>query len=158
MRGLQALATHELGARFRCRMAEMPDVGKYRVGDAEREAVADRIREAYVEGLLSHDELDTRLGAVQTAKTRGELSKVCGDLPEVKNKRRKSLVPWTYIEVNSVLWGIWGVQSISADSLHALWPLVVSVPWGLLEAVGVARRAARRRTPRRSDPELPAAT
>jgi hypothetical protein len=144
-----------------CRMTWMSEVGEFRVGDAEREAVADRIRDAYVEGRLSHDELDSRLEAIQTARTRGELSEFCRDLPEVKDKghkRHKSLIPWTYIEVNSVLWGIWGVQSISADALHALWPLVVSVPWGLLEATGVARRIARRRTLHLSDPELPAAT
>jgi len=53
-----------------------------RVSDADRERVAERLREHYAAGRLSADELDERLSAALTAKTFGDLRKVMTDLPE----------------------------------------------------------------------------
>lgn len=59
-------------------MAEVPDV---RVSDAEREQVADRLRDAAGEGRLDPHELDERLGRAYAARTRAELSPLTADLP-----------------------------------------------------------------------------
>jgi hypothetical protein len=136
-------------------MVAVPYGGELRVGDAEREVAADRVRDAYVEGRLTHDELDSRLDAIHRAVTRDDLAVVGADLPVSKKKRRRGVVPWFYVEVNAVLWGIWGAQSLIAGDVHQPWPLVVSVPWGVIEGIGMARRAARRATPP-STPELTA--
>jgi hypothetical protein len=130
------------------RMVRMADSGHLRVGDAERETYAARVRDAYVEGRLNHEELDTRLDAIHAAVTRADLVATGADLPVVKSKRRRSLVPWSYLEANAVLWGIWGVQVALHGSPNDLWPLVVTVPWGALEAVGILRRVSRRRAAR----------
>lgn len=128
-------------------MGLVGDSGDLRVGDRERDAAADQIRDAYAHGRLSYEELDTRLDAVHRATTRRELAVVSADLPaERRTKRRRSLVPWSYLEVNALLWGIWGVQVATGGSLHDLWPLFISVPWGLMESVTIGKRLSRRRT------------
>lgn len=52
-----------------------------RVSDADREAVADRLREHYAAGLLSLDEFQDRLDAVYRAQVAGELNMVTDGLP-----------------------------------------------------------------------------
>ena len=53
-----------------------------RVGDGERQQVADQLRSALGEGRLDLHEYDERLQAVWAARTRGELERVTLDLPE----------------------------------------------------------------------------
>jgi hypothetical protein len=52
-----------------------------RASDQDRESAAELLREAYVEGRLSRDELDERAAAVYSATTRGELRDLTADLP-----------------------------------------------------------------------------
>jgi len=53
-----------------------------RISDADRERVAERLREHYAQGRLTADELDERLTAAFNAKTYGDLRTVMADLPE----------------------------------------------------------------------------
>lgn len=55
-----------------------------RIGHAERDAAAADLGEHYVAGRLSLDELHERLGAVFTAKTYGQLTKIMADLPRLR--------------------------------------------------------------------------
>jgi hypothetical protein len=52
-----------------------------RVGDAERDAVMVALHDHYAEGRLDREELDGRLDAVLSAKTRGDLRALVRDLP-----------------------------------------------------------------------------
>jgi hypothetical protein len=52
-----------------------------RASDADRDAVADRLRRAAIEGRLDPDELDERLAVALSAKTYGELDPLLADLP-----------------------------------------------------------------------------
>lgn len=52
-----------------------------RAADADREAVAERLREAAGEGRLDLDEYDQRLGQAYAARTYGELDRLLADLP-----------------------------------------------------------------------------
>jgi hypothetical protein len=52
-----------------------------RASDADRELVAERLREAATEGRLFADELEERLGAALSARTYGELDALVADLP-----------------------------------------------------------------------------
>jgi Domain of unknown function (DUF1707) len=52
-----------------------------RASDQDRESAAELLREAYVEGRLSREELDERAAAVYSAATWGELRDVTADLP-----------------------------------------------------------------------------
>jgi len=53
-----------------------------RVSDADRERVAERLREHFAAGRLTSEELDERVTAALGAKTAGELQTVLSDLPE----------------------------------------------------------------------------
>jgi hypothetical protein len=55
---------------------------RIRVSDADREHVADRLREHFAQGRLSSEELDERITATLSAKTYGDLRRVMADLPE----------------------------------------------------------------------------
>jgi Domain of unknown function (DUF1707) len=54
---------------------------QWRVGDAEREAVAGQLREHYAAGRLGIDEFRARLDAVYAAATADQLRRVTADLP-----------------------------------------------------------------------------
>jgi uncharacterized protein DUF1707 len=53
----------------------------HRASDADREATADRLRDAAAEGRLTADELEERLTSAYQAKTLGELAATTADLP-----------------------------------------------------------------------------
>jgi hypothetical protein len=55
-----------------------------RIGHAERDAAAADLGEHYVAGRLTLEELHERLGAVFTAKTYGQLTRVMADLPRLR--------------------------------------------------------------------------
>ncbi|GAA3081594.1 DUF1707 SHOCT-like domain-containing protein [Streptosporangium carneum] len=53
-----------------------------RIGDAERDAAMDALREHYAQGRLTHEELDERLELVLSARTGRDLAAVGADLPD----------------------------------------------------------------------------
>ena len=59
----------------------VPDKGNLRASDADRERVAEILRESAGDGRLSMEELDERLDAVYAAKTYAELEPITRDLP-----------------------------------------------------------------------------
>ena len=59
----------------------VPDPQHLRASDADRERVAETLREAAGDGRLTMDELDERLDAVYAAKTYAELAPITHDLP-----------------------------------------------------------------------------
>ena len=61
-------------------MATGPDL---RIGDADREAAAARLREHYAQGRLTLEEFNQRLDAVFAATTEGQLRHITRDLPHV---------------------------------------------------------------------------
>jgi hypothetical protein len=62
-------------------MATRPDI---RVGDAEREATAQWLRENYAQGRLSLEEFNERLSAAFAAVTQRDLDELTTDLPPVR--------------------------------------------------------------------------
>ncbi len=60
----------------------VPEPQKLRASDADRERVAEVLREAAGDGRLTMDELDERLDAVYAAKTYAELEPITHDLPD----------------------------------------------------------------------------
>ena len=128
-----------------------------RASDAEREQVAERLREAHAEGRLTVEEFSERLDAVYAARTHGDLVPLTHDLPgvgpdrapaqprtgdEALPARRESdagglRAAWgvwaTAVLVNVA---IWAVVSLGVQGLVYFWPIWVAGPWG---AVLVAR-------------------
>jgi hypothetical protein len=52
-----------------------------RIGDAERDATMSRLREHFVAGRLTFDELNERIDLALTAKTQGQIDSLMADLP-----------------------------------------------------------------------------
>jgi len=102
-----------------------------RASDADRDAVAERLRQAAVEGRLDPDELEQRLHTALRARTYGELDRLLGDLPAkpVKWERpRRGVAPAASLAVVMVLrtlvaLAILGAILIAAAATFAWWML-----------------------------------
>lgn len=57
------------------------DLPEMRASDADRDAIAERLREGFAEGRLSTEELEERLEAAYASRTRAELVPLVRDLP-----------------------------------------------------------------------------
>ncbi|MEV4705921.1 DUF1707 domain-containing protein [Actinoplanes sp. NPDC049316] len=64
-----------------------------RAGDAERQAVAERLKTALDEGRLDLHEYDERLQRAYAAKTYGDLDALTADLPGTVPPQRAQVVP-----------------------------------------------------------------
>jgi hypothetical protein len=58
-----------------------PGRGRMRASNAEREQVIDTLKAAFVDGRLTKDELDARVGQAIAARTHAELATVTADIP-----------------------------------------------------------------------------
>jgi|SRR5262249_18173048 hypothetical protein len=69
---------------------------RIRVSDADRERVAERLREHFAQGRLSSEELDERISAALGAKTFGDLRRIMTDLPEPElvQAQARGSAPW----------------------------------------------------------------
>lgn len=65
---------------------EQPHLPDLRAADADRERVAERLRDAVAEGRLDMEEFEERLDATYKARTYGELEPITRDLPAVGAK------------------------------------------------------------------------
>lgn len=122
-----------------------------RASDAEREQVAERLREAHAEGRLTVEEFTERLDAVYTARTHGDLVPLTHDLPlpttaavparprsgdEAAPARRDdgsrglraAWAVWTTAVLINV--AVWAVVSLSNQEWVYFWPVWVAGPWG----------------------------
>ena len=54
---------------------------RFRASDAEREQVIDALKTAFVQGLLTKDELGMRAGQALTSRTNAELAVIMADIP-----------------------------------------------------------------------------
>jgi len=64
--------------------------GEMRASDADRQAAIDRLRVHTVEGRLTLDEFECRVGEVLTAKTHADLAAALRELPEPRPVRSAS--------------------------------------------------------------------
>jgi hypothetical protein len=111
-----------------------PDLPDTRASDAERERVAETLREHAAHGRLSVDELSERLDRAYAARTRGELSELVADLPSAprpappRPERRQDLRGQVaaYVAVNLILIVVW-----AATGAGYFWPLWPILGWGI---------------------------
>ena len=114
-----------------------------RASDADREAVADRLRRAAVEGRLQHEELEERLHAAFRAATYGDLDRLLVDLPRettVQTRRAPRPLPVARAAVAVALPVAIAVAAVAmvavVAALAAAWWLVCAVIWLVLRAHG----------------------
>jgi Domain of unknown function (DUF1707) len=106
-----------------------------RIGDADRERVAERLRKAAGEGRLAAEELEERLEAAFAARTEAELAPLVADLPAEQRRRprrrRSDLRP--FVATSILLVAIWALTG--AGYFWPVWPIL---GWGVF-ALGPGR-------------------
>jgi hypothetical protein len=122
-----------------------------RASDADRDAVAERLRHAAVEGRLEPDELEGRLEAALRARTYGELDGLLTDLPGrpvARERRSAEVAPVARVAVvvaTRVLFvlAVIGVVLVVAALAAAWWVLCALVWLSLRAGRGCDRRPGR---------------
>ena len=115
----------------------MASQARLRASDADRERIADRLRQASAEGRLLTEELEQRLGAAFAARTYGQLDELVADLPRpgtpARGRQRRVaalvppmvglaiLIPIVVVAVAAVLFTVVG--------LVATWWVWIVVAW-----------------------------
>ena len=125
----------------------MAEPSYLRASDAEREAVAERLRRAAVEGRLEPDELEERLHAALRARTHGDLARLVVDLPRqrVPPQRRRVQAPAHMGDVAAVALRVAFTLAVVAVVLTVAvvmtaWWILWAVVWFALRGRGCARR------------------
>ena len=109
----------------------------FRVSDADRELAAEQLRDAWIDGRLTLDELDERLASALTARISSELDALTRDLPRPQVARRPLLASWwrrsLALVVDHVL--VWGacaaavaVAYVTGDGFRAAGVGIVAFP------------------------------
>ncbi|SDS02402.1 DUF1707 domain-containing protein [Jiangella sp. DSM 45060] len=127
-----------------------------RASDADRDRVAEILRDAHGEGRLSQDELLLRVETTYAAKTYQDLDRVIADLPV--RRQPAGIMPrplsaprpaprrtgrriarglltgawWFYGFVVALNLMVWMLVSIGGGGPEYFWPMWVAGPWGLL--------------------------
>ena len=146
--------------------AEGQSHGDLRASHADRERVIGTLKAAYVEGRLTEDELDARVGQVYASRTYAELAKVTAevtaDIPVDPARARSTRDPWRAtkiawrIEYAIFLPGIVAVLLIPGGPHTSVTTVVImtTVVYVLFWILGVSLMISSR-PPKRSGGQLP---
>ena len=146
--------------------AEGQGHGDLRASHADRERVIGTLKAAYVEGRLTEDELDVRVGQVYASRTYAELAKVTAevtaDIPADPARARSTRDPWRAtkiawrIEYAIFLPGIVAVLLIPGGPHTSVATVVTmtTVVYVLFWILGVSLMVSSR-SPKRSGGQLP---
>jgi hypothetical protein len=143
-------------ARSHAKLRTIGELDRVRVSDAERDAALAQLREHAASGRLSLDELDDRSGRVLAARTRGELDRALGDLPDLASwgyrLRHLSLQTHVllYAAANVALLALWEAtreqeRGPTDDGLGYWWPFSIVAVWGVVLLAHAARAVRRPR-------------
>jgi nitrate reductase NapE component len=107
---------------YRYDLGDGPRDRSLRVGDKERDSVAEILRQRHLEGRLDSDEFQARLESCLSAKTYAELDELIADFPreaEARNRLRPTRArrPWPLAFVLLPL----AVIALVASHGHAVW-------------------------------------
>ena len=134
----------------------MARASSLRASDADRDAVAERLRQAAIEGRLDADELEQRLHTALRARTYGELDQVLRDLPSKpvrwERQRRTAVAPAAGFAVAMVVRTmvalvILGVVLVAAAATFAWWMIGLVVFLVLRSSHSCRRQAGWHRPP-----------
>jgi len=104
-----------------------------RASDADRDAVAEKLRVAAIEGRLDADELDERVGLALRARTYGDLSRLLIDLPSgvpLVRARGRSAAPLVLAVALRMLVAVLLFAAVVAFvTAGALWLIIWGVIW-----------------------------
>jgi len=126
--------------------------------DADRDAVAESLHDHVAEGRISLDEFRQRLDVVYAARTYAELDRATEGLPRARRDgsvagrgarahgdrrarlERRYRRGWVrFLRVNAVIWSLWAAVSLMSWHLVVVFPVVVTLPWGVARLVFAPR-------------------
>ena len=115
--------------------------GQIRAADDDRERIAERLRNAAVEGRLSAQELERRVETALAAPTYAELDRVVADLPQTRLPRPAHRRPelGAFLATSVLLLAIWALTGMGY-----FWPVWPILGWGAFVVPGARERACRR--------------
>jgi len=134
-------------------MTLVPEPHDIRASDAEREAVADAVRDHAAAGRIDADELEARLERTYGARLRADLAPIVADLPSLETapRPRRSLprvaaIP-PVLAIAVLLIAIWAVTG--AGYFWPMWP-IAAIAFSSLKGhrAGCFRRSASHFAPR----------
>jgi hypothetical protein len=118
-----------------------------RASDAERDTVAERLRDAAADGRLEPDELEERLSAAYGARTHGELTRLTEDLPARAPSAPAPEPAWrseavraklaSFLVANLVCIAIWAANGADGN----FWPRWVLLGTGIALVATLVRTA-----------------
>ncbi|MGZ4202652.1 MAG: DUF1707 SHOCT-like domain-containing protein [Thermoleophilaceae bacterium] len=133
----------------------------HRASDAEREAVAERLRDAAAEGRLTTDELGERVEAAYKAQTTAELEPLTADLPPTPLPKAAALSVWRNEQVrhrlaalltaNPICIAVW----LASGATGSFWPKWVLLGTAAAFIVTLVHAALGTEERERSLPEPP---
>ncbi len=118
-----------------------PERPEMRIGDAEREHTAGLLGQHFTMGRLTMNELQDRLDAVYTARTRADATDLLADLPAepqshdvaARPPRRTPRTPWTpWALTGAICLLVWIATSLAQGRPLLFWPGWVIGPWGIV--------------------------
>lgn len=133
----------------------MADRFEMRASDADRDRIAEILRDAHGDGRLSQDELLARVDATYTARTYRELDRLISDLPVPRRPMSGLVRPvsaprpvprrtgrrvaratlnffwWFYGIAVAINVMIWVLVSLGGGPQYP-WPIWVAGPWGVM--------------------------
>jgi hypothetical protein len=95
-----------------------------RVGDADREHTAARLRDHHAEGRITVDEFEERLDRCYEATTAGQLRELVADLPREPQRDPYHFSRWPRVWLIPVLLTIVAVAALSSGHGPHLFPVV----------------------------------
>jgi hypothetical protein len=129
-------------------VADMDSTLDLRVSDAEREAVADQLRQHTADGRLTVEEFTSRLDEVYAAKTGRDLRAVLRELPPLvtpesraparRDLRRPPGVPAPVIPY--LVFAFWMVVLWALTGAGYFWPIWPLLGWGIPLMIGLRGR------------------
>jgi len=144
-----------------------PSDAQMRASDADREAVAERLRQAHAEGRLTIEEFQERLDTTYAARTHGDLAPLTRDLPANLPSRRPDRSPQRSGAAHRGAWASWLTAVLVCTAIWAasafedghfdgqsFWPIWVAAPWGALLLARTLTAGQERERPGRRDGEV----
>jgi hypothetical protein len=94
---------------------------RLRVGDNEREAVAEILRQEHVHGRLDSDEFQERLDRCLAAKTYADLDELVADLPSIEAEEGRAAWAWRWRPWPLPLLPLALIAAIVVSGGHLVW-------------------------------------
>jgi Flp pilus assembly protein TadB len=120
-----------------------------RASDADRDAIAERLHRAAVEGRIEPDELEQRLHLALRARTYGELGRLVADLPGRRERRPRAVPVALAVALRLVVLVAVIAAVLVVAAVTAAWWIVWALLW-----LTVRTRRPRRRMGRPVSPRL----